>query len=311
MLPAPHSTRSAGLMHSTVVSCLELARVHKPAGFFFVLIPPLLGLTMAAFSTKLAIPAYTTLLLKTTLSAFIIRSSACTINDIIDRKFDASVERTKNRPLVSGRITVLGASVFLLIQYIVALCLFRTFNKAAFYSNVIQMLPLSGAYPLMKRITYWPQAWLGLAINFGFVTSWLAVHDTLLFRPDTLLLMMAALWCWTMIYDTVYACLDKKDDVKIGIKSTAIFLGQSVLPVIGSLAASFVFLLFASGMSNYQGMPFYIVCVGGAVLFFCAKLRRLNVDSFSSCWDFFVQNAYCLGPLVYTGLLIDYLLVVA
>jgi len=121
---------------------------------------------------------------------------------------------------------------------------------------------------------------------------------------------MAALWCWTMIYDTIYACLDKKDDVKIGIGSTALYFGQSLVPALTFLAIGFLALLLLSGILNGQGAPYYVVCVGGAALFFITSLSTLDFNSSSSCWDFFMQNAYYLGSIVYAGLLIDYTLLI-
>ncbi|KLO13133.1 UbiA prenyltransferase [Schizopora paradoxa] len=286
---------------------LELARIHKPAGFFLVLWPPFWGLTMAAFSTKMAVTDYLILLLKSFLAAFIIRSSACTVNDIFDRNFDGLVARTKNRPLASGRVTLSKAIYFLLLQYAVGVSIFATFNKAAFYSNMIQMIPLSCSYPLFKRITNWPQAWLGLAINFGFVTSWTAVHGTSPTHFNFVVLMSLALWCWTMAYDTAYACLDRKDDAKIGLHSTALLFGQNVVPAISCLAIGFVSLLCISGFLNNHGAPYYALSVGGPSLFFLIKLVNLDVESFESCWDFFIQNAYFLGSIIFVGLLFDYL----
>jgi len=286
---------------------LELARVEKPAGFLLVLWPAVWGLTMAAYSTKMALEDYGILLLKTSVAAFIMRAAGCTVNDIFDRNFDKHVARTKNRPLASGRVSLTGAIIFLFLQFAAGIAVFATFNKAAFYAHLIQMFPLTCSYPLMKRATYWPQAWLGLAINYGFVSSWAAVHDASLFQLDLVVYMMTALWCWTMAYDTVYACMDKKDDAKIGVKSTALFFGDNVVAVTSCLSFAFTSLLYVSGVLNNHGLPYYAVCVGGTALFFVYGFMKLDVNSVPSCASFFIQNAYSLGGVIFAGQLLDYL----
>lgn len=283
----------------------ELMRIHKPAGFFLFLWPPVWGLTMAAYSHNVPVHEYTELLLKSAFGAFIMRSSACTVNDIFDRELDASVERTRNRPLASGRISVFAATVFLFLQYAVGIAFFSTFNQQAFNVNMVQMLPMLAAYPLMKRITFWPQAWLGLAINVGFISSWLAIYG----QQGSLYLvssMMVTLWCWTMVYDTIYGCQDRKDDVKIGVRSTAILFGEAVVPATICFAIIFIASLYYAGTLNGNGLPYNAISVGGSAVFLLWKFVFLNVESSPSCWNFFVSNAYFLGAVVYAGMAIDY-----
>jgi len=262
---------------------------------------------MAAYSHRIPLQEYTELLLKSVFGAFIMRTSACTVNDIFDREFDASVERTKNRPLASGRISVFAATLFLILQYIVGIFILSEFTENAFYVCIVQMIPMLAAYPLMKRITHWPQAWLGLAINFGFVSSWLAVSGPQ-FPPYIVACMMLALWCWTMVYDTIYGCQDRKDDVKIGVRSTAVFFGDAVVPATIFFAVVFVTALYIAGRLNGNGLSYFILSVGGPATLLFLEFICLDVDSSSSCWGFFVRNAYILGPIVYSGMAIDYFL---
>lgn len=283
----------------------ELMRIHKPAGFFLFLWPPVWGLTMAAYSRNIPLREYIELLLKSAFGAFIMRSSACTINDIFDRELDASVERTRNRPLASGRISVFAASLFLVLQYVVGIAFFSTFNDQAFYVNMVQMLPMLAAYPLMKRITHWPQAWLGLAINVGFVSSWVAIYGPQ-FSPYLVACMMVALWCWTMVYDTIYGCQDRKDDVKIGVRSTAILFGDAVVPATIGFSIVFIASLAYAGVLNGNGIPYFAVSVGCSAVFLVWKFIFLDVESSPSCWSFFIQNAYLLGAVVYAGMAVDY-----
>ncbi|KAK7446660.1 hypothetical protein VKT23_014355 [Stygiomarasmius scandens] len=127
------------------------------------------------------------------------RSSACTVNDIFDRNMDAGVERTKNRPLPSGRVSLFAATAFLSFQYIIGITFFYfTVSDLALWIALAQLLPIFAIYPLLKRVTYWPQAWLGFAMNFGFVTAWVSTTDCL--NWPLLCAAMIACWCWTMLY---------------------------------------------------------------------------------------------------------------
>jgi len=268
---------------------------------------------MSAYSQRLPFVAYSILLSKSTIAAFIMRSSACTVNDIFDRKLDAVVERTKKRPLASGAISVLAAFLFLLAQFAIGIAFFSTFKKDAYYINVFQMIPMLCLYPLMKRITHWPQAWLGLAVNVGFVSSWLSVNNVDLYGSQfyTNVYMMGALWCWTMVYDTIYGCQDRKDDVKVGIHSTAVLFGNAVVPVTICFGLIMLGLLYASGVSNSHGPPYFVICIGGTSIFLLWKFMSLDVDSGLSCSSFFIQNAYFLGLVIYLGILADYIRIIA
>jgi len=171
------------------------------------------------------------------------------------------------------------------------------------------MIPMLCLYPLMKRITYWPQAWLGLAMNLGFVSSWLSVMDVNLFSSQfyTNVSMMVALWCWTMVYDTIYGCQDRKDDVEVGIRSTAVLFGNAVVPATICFSLVMLGLLYVAGVSNSHGQPYFVTSIGGTAAFFLWKFLSLDVDSGTDCWNFFIQNAYYLGLLIYLGILADYL----
>ncbi|KAF8965820.1 UbiA prenyltransferase family-domain-containing protein [Flammula alnicola] len=210
-----------GLVSPSLRPYLELIRLEKPTGTVLMFWPFAWGLTMAAFRIQLSLRIYTIELLKCLMGAFILRSSACTVNDILDRKMDAGVERTRNRPLPSGRVSVLNATIFLFAQYAIGVLFFCfAVQGLALWVALFQLLPLFAIYPLLKRYTYWPQAWLGIAMNFGFITAWITSTGVL----DTPLLAssVTGCWCWTMLYDTIYACQDIQDDVKTGVRSTAI-----------------------------------------------------------------------------------------
>ncbi|KAF9446458.1 UbiA prenyltransferase [Macrolepiota fuliginosa MF-IS2] len=290
----------------TIRPYLELARIEKPTGFILMFWPFAWGLTMAAYRTQMPLRDYWWTMLHCLFGAIILRTSACTINDIFDRKLDAGVARTKRRPLPSGRISVFAASVYVMIQYIVGLVFFATtLEGLALWVAIFQLLPLFAIYPLMKRFTHWPQAWLGFAMNFGFITAWVATTG----HADNELLgvAMAACWCWTMLYDTIYACQDIKDDIKMGAKSTAILFGSWIRPLLILIALSFVVLLSIVGVLNKQGWPFFSISVGGTATHVVWQFFTVDLNVPESCWRNFKRNGH-LGWLLWAGLMIDYVL---
>ncbi|KAF9462241.1 UbiA prenyltransferase family-domain-containing protein [Collybia nuda] len=295
-----------GLVSESVRPYLELIRLEKPTGTILMFWPFAWGLTMAALKTNLPLSRYTEDLGKCFVGAFVLRSSACTINDIFDRKMDAGVERTKNRPLASGRVSVFRATAYLMFQYLMGIIFFYlTVHDLALWVALFQLLPLFAIYPLLKRITYWPQAWLGFAMNFGFITAWVAVTGSL----DTPLLSaaMAGCWCWTMLYDTIYACQDIKDDVKMGVNSTAILWGSWIRPLLVLCAITFVAMLAIAGHLNGQGPAYFLVSVGGTAVHLLWQFATVDLEVPESCWRNFNRNGH-LGWVVWGGLMIDYVL---
>ncbi|KAG7096099.1 hypothetical protein E1B28_006775 [Marasmius oreades] len=285
---------------------LELMRVDKPTGTKLMFWPFAWGLTMAAYTLKLPLANYAQEFLKCIISAFIIRSSACTINDIFDRDMDAGVERTKGRPLASGRITVFNATVFVIFQYIIGVGFFyAVVNGLALWVALFQLLPIFAIYPLLKRVTYWPQAWLGFAMNFGFITAWISTTEIV----DIPLLVAATIgcWCWTMLYDTIYACQDIEDDVKMGVRSTAILFGTWIRPLLIACGITFIVMLSWAGVLNGQGSPFFAISVGGTTVHLISQYRTVNLDVPASCWQNFMSNGQ-LGWIIWGGLIADYML---
>ncbi|KAJ7642989.1 UbiA prenyltransferase family [Mycena polygramma] len=285
---------------------LELIRLEKPTGTILMFWPFVWGLTMAAYTTGLPLHVYFAHVAKALVSAFLLRSSACTINDIFDRKMDAGVERSKTRPLPSGRISVLAATLYLFLQYALGVAFFyRTEDGLALQVALFQLLPLFAIYPLLKRVTHWPQAWLGFAMNFGFVTAWVSVQGTLDYPVVTA--AMISCWCWTMLYDTIYACQDIRDDVQMGVRSTAILFGSWIRPLLITFGIIFVCMLAIAGALNGQGAPYFIISIGGTLLHLRWQLQTVNLNIPSSCWDNFNSNGK-LGWIVWAGLMLDYVL---
>ncbi|KAF8909795.1 UbiA prenyltransferase family [Gymnopilus junonius] len=284
---------------------LELIRLEKPTGTILMFWPFAWGLTMAAFRVQTPPSRYAVKLAECLIGAFLLRGSACTVNDIFDRHVDAGVERTRNRPLPSGRITVTATYTFLSMQYALGITFFCfTVEKLALWVALFQLLPLFAIYPLLKRYTHWPQAWLGFAMNFGFITAWIAM--TGLVDVPLLLTSVTACWCWTMLYDTIYACQDIQDDVKMGVCSTAILFGEWIRPLLVCCGSTFLFLLAVAGFINKQSYAYFVFSVGGTASHLVWQYFTVDLDIPRSCWQNFNRNGH-LGWIIWTGLMFDYL----
>jgi 4-hydroxybenzoate polyprenyltransferase len=200
-----------------------LARLDRPIGTWLVLLPTLIALSYTRIATGFFwIDIWWDVLF--VIGAVTMRGAACTWNDITDREFDAQVERTANRPLPAGDVSVTNAYVFLGAQVLIA---FLAWLCLPFDAKIVALLalPLIASYPFMKRVTWWPQAWLGFTINWGaLVAAATATHVSF----GTILLYFGFV-CWTIAYDTIYAIQDEEDDALIGVMSTARLFGERVL----------------------------------------------------------------------------------
>nr|VWO99253.1 Putative non-ribosomal peptide ligase/ polyketide synthase hybrid [Ganoderma boninense] len=218
-----------------------------------------------------------------------------------DRNLDKGVERTKTRPLAAGEITPTQAFTFLGLQLSAGLGVLTQLN---WYSILLGASSLSVVtiYPFMKRVTHWPQAVLGLAFNWGALLGWSAVAGVT--NWSVCLPLYAGGICWTLVYDTVYAHQDKKDDVTMGIRSTALLFGERTRPVLAALSASSMSFITYAGFLNGQGPLFY-----GGVALATAQLARViwrtDFDDRPSCWKGFVGCGWS-GFWVWTGTLADY-----
>lgn len=197
---------------------LRLARLDRPTGIWLLLLPCLWALVLSDDSV---IGINIALLVIFTLGAVLLRSAGCVINDLWDQRLDAGVARTQNRPLPAGDITRLQAFVFLFCLLLAGLCLLVLLDPLAIWFGIAAM-PLVIAYPLMKRITWWPQLFLGITFNWGALMGWAAATGSI--APAAVLLYVSGVF-WTLAYDTVYAHQDIEDDMRMGVKSTALHFG--------------------------------------------------------------------------------------
>jgi 4-hydroxybenzoate polyprenyltransferase len=170
------------------------------------------------------------------------RGAGCTYNDILDRKLDAAVERTRNRPLPAGRVTIGAAAAFLVAQALVGLAVLLSFNRFSIWLGVAS-LGVVAIYPLMKRVTSWPQAALGLAFSWGALMGWSATFASLAAAP---ILLYLSAFAWTIGYDTIYALQDARDDAIVGIRSTARLFGPRAQLGVGLFYAASAALAFAA-----------------------------------------------------------------
>src|SRR5271155_5388705 len=199
----------------------RLARLDRPIGTWLLLFPGWWGIALA--SRRWPDPL---LLLLFAIGAVAMRGAGCTLNDIADRDYDGQVARTRLRPLPSGAVSVRQAVIFLLLQLMIGAAVLFSLNRITILLGAA-VLGLIGTYPFMKRITYWPQVFLGLNFNWGALMGWTAVTGALGWPP--LLLYIGGVF-WTLGYDTIYAHQDKEDDIRIGVKSSAIALGEHTRP---------------------------------------------------------------------------------
>lgn len=275
---------------------LKLARMDRPVGTWLLLWPCLWSITLAAEGGVGASDLY--LMLLFAIGALAMRGAGCTYNDIIDRDFDGAVERTKSRPIPAGEVSVKQAWAFLVLQCLIGLVVLVQLNMFAIMVGLGSLL-LVAAYPFMKRITYWPQAWLGLTFNWGALVGWAAVKGSVGWAP---MLLYAGGLFWTLGYDTVYAHQDKEDDALVGVKSTALALGGRTRPAIALFYALFIFALVGAGILANLGIIYYPV-LALAGLHLAAQVRRVNIDDAAACLEVFRSNI-AFGWIVFLALLL-------
>ncbi|MGI9464083.1 MAG: 4-hydroxybenzoate octaprenyltransferase, partial [Aestuariivirgaceae bacterium] len=200
----------------------RLCRLERPIGWWLLLLPCWWSIALAQINSGGGMPDIKLLVLFL-LGAVLMRGAGCTFNDIIDRDFDAQVARTRSRPIPSGQVSVNKARLFLIVQALIAFIILMQFNWFAVALGIASLITVV-IYPFMKRFTYWPQFFLGLAFNWGALLGWAAVLGRL--DPAALVLYAGGI-SWTLAYDTIYAHQDKEDDVLIGVKSTALKFGAA------------------------------------------------------------------------------------
>ncbi len=270
---------------------LRLMRLDRPIGSWLLLFPCWWSVALAADGWPDA-----GLMLLFAGGAVIMRGAGCVLNDIADRHFDARVARTQTRPIPSGAIAVPRAIAFLGLLLALGLLILIQFNLFAVLVGIAS-LALVGVYPFAKRVTYWPQAVLGLTFNWGALLGWAAVRGEL--APPAVALYVAGVF-WTLGYDTIYAHQDKEDDILIGVKSTALKLGDATRPWL------FVFYLLFAGLLTLAGHlaglgPVFFFILAAAVAHLFWQAWSVNLSDPAGCLAVFKSNRV-VGWIVLTGI---------
>jgi 4-hydroxybenzoate polyprenyltransferase len=277
---------------------LRLARLDRPIGSWLLLLPCWWSAALAAVAAHARAPSLLHLVLFF-IGAFAMRGAGCTWNDIVDRDLDASVERTRSRPIPSGQVSVIQAAAFLVLQALIGLAVLLSFNLFTVGLGIAS-LAIVAVYPFMKRITYWPQIVLGLAFSWGALMGWAAAFGSLAAPP---LLLYAGSISWVIGYDTIYAHQDREDDALIGIKSTALLFGARTKPMLALFYAGAVVLIGLAGFLAGARWPFALGLAAFAA-HLAWQIARLDIGNPDNCLAVFKSDRDA-GLILFAGLLLD------
>ena len=278
---------------------LDLIRIKKPIGIMLLFWPCLWGLTLSNdFSSDNL--QYVTYLFYFFLGAVLMRSAGCIVNDILDRKYDILVERTKNRPIASGKISINLALIYVIILCSFAFLILIQFNLTTILLGLASM-PFAFSYPLMKRYTYWPQLFLGFTFNYGLLMAWFSLSNEFTYIP--LILYFGAIF-WTLAYDTIYGFQDIKDDEIIGVKSTSIKFKKKPKIFIFVCYLIFILMQIVTGIIMKFEYYFFLGVIIIALHLLIYQCLKLNISNSNQCLKKFRSNNF-LGFLVFFNIMIN------
>ena len=277
---------------------IELTRLKKPIGYMLLFWPCVWGLTLV-YDFNSEINTYFNYLIFFLLGSILMRSAGCIVNDIIDKKFDQKVERTKNRPIASGKISIKLALLYTLVLCFCAFLILINFNLLTIVFALASM-PFAFSYPLMKRFTYWPQLFLGITFNYGLVLAWISINNSISLIP--ILFYIGAIF-WTLGYDTIYGYQDIKDDEIIGIKSTSIKFRNNTKTFL-TLCYSFlpISLILIGLLMNFSNIFYLFIIIPFCHLFFY-QINFLNINKPENCLKMFKSNNI-LGLIICVNILV-------
>ena len=276
----------------------RLARLDRPIGTWLLLFPGWWGIALAGPAPSNSWWPDLWLMLLFAIGAVAMRGAGCTLNDIADRHYDGQVARTRLRPIPSGRVSVMQAAVFMAAQLAIGAAILFSLNRMSIILGVA-VLGLIGTYPYMKRFTYWPQLFLGLNFNWGALIGWTAAAGRLAWPP--VLLYLGGI-CWTLGYDTIYAHQDKEDDARIGVKSSALALGERTRPFLFAFYGVAIALWLAAGTGAGLRAGFVIFWAWLPALFY--RQTRVDLDDPADCLNVFRSNriiGWCLLAGIVAG----------
>ena len=281
---------------------IELTRLKRPIGFMLLFWPCLWGLTLVYdFNSNLFNYFFYSALFLT--GSILMRSAGCIVNDIADKNFDQKVERTKNRPIASGKVSVKLASTYALILCGIAFLVLINFNKLTILMALISM-PLAFTYPLMKRITYWPQLFLGITFNYGLVLAWISISGEISIIP--IIFYLGAIF-WTLGYDTIYGFQDIKDDEIIGVKSTSIKFKNDPKKFLFISYCMFIISLFLIGILMNFKMYYFLFMIVPILHLLVFQIKKLSTKLPIDCLNKFKSNNF-LGLIIFINILVGKLI---
>ena len=275
---------------------IDLTRLNKPIGFMLLFWPCSWGLAYA-YSEQVSLNLFSYYLILFFLGSVLMRSAGCIFNDIVDKDFDKKVNRTKNRPIASGRITVKHSLLYVVILCFIAFLILIQFNILTIILGMGSML-LAFAYPFMKRITYWPQLFLGFTFNWGIIMAWTAINNNI--SSEIIMLYISAIF-WTLGYDTIYGAQDMSDDEIIGLKSTSIKFKNNIgLFVTTSYLITIIF--FICSFRDFFGFNIFTFFSIMFILSLVHQLNKLKKIESKNLLSLFKFNNYT-GLILFLGIL--------
>ena len=263
---------------------IELTRLNKPIGFMLLFWPCAWGLTLG-YNFNLETNLYLKNLILFFLGSVLMRSAGCIFNDIIDRDLDKKVKRTKKRPIASGKISVSQSLIYITALCLMAFLILLQFNLLTIILGLGSMV-LAFSYPFMKRVTYWPQLFLGLTFNWGIVMSWTSMTNSISIEP--IILYIGAIF-WTLGYDTIYGIQDIRDDEIIGVKSTSIKFKNNTKTFVGSCySLSILMILILYFMMEIN--KYFLILSTLFILSLIYQLKIFKVNKPQTCLAAFKMN---------------------
>ena len=263
---------------------VQLARYDKPIGFMLLFWPCIWSLLL--YSLHVGELAPISFFILFFIGSIIMRGAGCTWNDFLDKDYDKSVKRTKDRPLASSKIKITTAIIFLIIQLFIGLLILIQFNKLTIIFGCLSLIPVF-IYPLMKRITWWPQVFLGITFNWGALLGWMSVSNN--FSSVYPLFLYIACIFWTIGYDTIYAHQDKDDDLLLNLKSSAIKLGENTKYAM-LIFYSIFFIIFAVILLNLSNSLIIHIAILSLLVHLVSQIIYLDIDNSERCLKIFKSN---------------------
>ena len=281
---------------------IELTRLKKPIGFMLLFWPCIWGLTLV-YDFNSSLNNYFFFGSLFLAGSILMRSAGCIVNDIVDKNFDKKVERTKNRPIASGKVSVKLALIYTVVLCGLAFLVLINFNKFTIYMALLSM-PLAFTYPLMKRITYWPQLFLGITFNYGLVLACISISNEV--SLVALVFYFGAIF-WTLGYDTIYGFQDIKDDEIIGVKSTSIKFKNDPKKFLLFCYLVFILSLIFVGINMNFKLFYFIFLILPSAQLFIFQIKNLKITDTNDCLAKFKSNNL-LGLIVLINIFVGKLI---